>query len=465
MIAFRVSLIVFAAYFVAGCTTSLKVEPYSAPADGDVESRGYGVVYFLPKAQYDVALTRRLTQCDANGVTVKFDVVVKTNYVPDTASTYQIRYEDLSSPTKKTDIKVDLYENGTLKSVNAEAVDETRQVIANVISGVGSLGLTLAGGVFKPTFIEGIDKPSLPCHENISGSIASLRKTVQRSGKLEVEIADKKVAIVDNAGDPKALKKLRAELKALEEQLEELQKQSKGLATLLTDDQSYSVSPEKSGVEKSLLSNEVLLNKWFTEEAIKNGLLLGEKDQKQRKMVTDLTKATLVVNLSGSITSVAPKDALIACKKSSEDEQCKPLFYRQPVVGTLMVCKETCFNGSTTNPKAVISSAQTLIPQLGPLSSLSFRNGPFEDNSLKVTFNSAGGIETFGSASKASAVEASAAFKDSVDAIAKYRDQKRTLDIQKLNEDADRLKAAKARIDAELELEKSRKALDAFKTQ
>jgi hypothetical protein len=61
-------------------------------------------------------------------------------------------------------------------------------------------------------------------------------------------------------------------------------------------------------------------------------------------------------------------------------------------------------------------------------STLLFRNGPFENNSLKVTFLPSGGLEKFQAKTKASATEATAAFKETAEAVAKYRIEKRNED-------------------------------------
>jgi hypothetical protein len=190
-----------------------------------------------------------------------------------------------------------------------------------------------------------------------------------------------------------------------------------------------------------------LMSKWFTEV----GVVTPE--------VAEAMAATVAVagapHTSKAGTTVADGDAL---------------YYRQPADAMLVVCPGTACLDAATRQVLVpedkrLLSTPTVVPQLGVLARLAFENGAFESNILKATFRPSGMLEKLESSTKASATEASAAFKDSVEVLGKVKDQKRKEGLQQLGDDADRLKAEKARLDAELELEKSRKALDAFRSQ
>lgn len=458
----------------AGCATQIKVEPITDP-----RAIGAGIVYFLPVAEYEVTLTRQLTRCDSADagdprkdlrVAVKITATLTTRYVQDPQKAFLLQYDALSGPTKTTDVSVDLYENGTLKSINAEAVDETRQIFANVVSGVSSLALSSAGLTISRARGE---KPEEICPAVVRSAMSTFDKSENLIASREDEIAGLKTDIQDNLQDPKRLKELRAALAKAEAELTAQLKQRKSTLDRLVDTQVYVFRPVRSKQVFPLEPSDALKSKWFTAYA------LGRK--------VDAAAAAAVAAEGGPVAPPAPATAatvaaeggqvapstlepqnVTLCPSNLSDVPCRPIHFRQPAAGLIRICKgDACYDAGG-NP---VADAQTLlvaassVPQLGVESTLLIRNGPFENNSLKVTFLPSGGLEKFQMKTKASATEATAAFKETAEAVAKYRSEKRNEDKQKLNDETDKLKAEKAKVDAQLELEKSRKALDAFRAE
>lgn len=444
----------------AACTTMLKVEPITDP-----QATGYGVVYFLPMVEYEIVLTRQLTRCDAYDskaptrklqVGVKITPTLTTRYVQDPFKAFQLQYDALSGPTKTTDVAIELYENGTLKSINAEAKDETRQILANVVSGLSSLGLAAAG--IAPGAKAADDTPERQlCHLAIRNALATFAASEDLISALEETITGLKTEIQDNQRDPAKLKALRAKLAAAEADLAAQLKLRKSVLDRLVDVQVYVVRPTASRQMLPLAPSAGLLSKWFTPGAVAGGDVMA------------VTTASAAVEAGPATAAAAPSPANSACPAGEERAKvCKPIFYRQPAEGVLRICRgSTCYDASGNPLPATqtLHMAATLVPQLGVLSTLYFANGPFEDNALKVSFRASGGLEKLEAKSKASAREASAAFKETAEALAKFKEQQRKEDVQKLSEETDKLKAEKAKIDAQLELEKSRKALDAYRAQ
>lgn len=229
----------------AGCTTMIKVEPITNP-----RATGFGVVYFLPMVEYEIAMTRQLTRCDAYDdkdptrklqVGVKFTAALTTRFVQDPTKAFQIQYDALAGPTKTTDVAIELYDNGTLKSINAEAKDETRQILANVVSGLSSLALSSAG--VAPGAKTAEEKPERElCHLAIRNALATFGKSEDLISGFEEAIAGLTAEIQDSQKDSAKLKELRANLAAAEKDLAAQVKQRKSVLDKLTDVQVYHVS-------------------------------------------------------------------------------------------------------------------------------------------------------------------------------------------------------------------------------
>lgn len=443
-----------------GCTTMIKVEPVT-----DAAATGFGVVYFLPMVEYEIALTRQLTRCDAFNqedkaqklqVGIKFTAAVTTRFVQDPSKAFLIQYDALSGPTKTTDVAIELYENGTLKSINAEAKDETRQILANIVSGVSSFALTTAGIGAGIQQADGKPEREL-CHLTIRNALATFGKTEDLISGLEVAIAGLKSEIQDNQKHPAKLKDLRIWLDTTEMELAAQLKQRKSALEKLVDQQVYLLRPSMSRQTLPLAPSERLKQTWFTLGAIRGG------------GVVEAASASAAVEAGVVSNAAAKSNVNSGCPVGDNPAKtCKPIYYRQPAEGVIRVCRgSTCYDasGGPQPDTYMLHVAATSVPQLGMLSTLSFQNGPFEDNSLKLTFRPTGGLEKLEAKSKASATEASAAFKETGEAFGKFKDQQRKADVQKLNEETDKIKADKARLDAQLELEKSRKALEAYRGQ
>lgn len=446
----------------SGCTTMIKVEPITNTA-----STAVGVVYFLPMVEYEIALTRQLTRCDSPNETtvpepqvgIKFTAVLTTRYVQDPSKAFQIQYDALSGPTKTTNVAIELYDNGTLKSINAEAKDETRQILANVVSGLSSFALATAGKGLAPLGApgdKGVRKPEL-CHLAIRNALETIGKVEDLISGLEVAIVGLKSDIQDNQKFPAKLKDLRIRLDVAEKELAGLGKQRKSVLDKLVDQQVYLLRPTISRQTLPLAPSDGLLRKWFTQEAVTEGIVVAA------------ASASAAVEAGAAPNAIAQPVGTVSCPADDNSvKSCKPIYYRQPAEGIVRICRSTSCYDASGNPRPdiyMLHVAATTVPQLGVLSTLSFKNGPFEDNSLKLIFRPSGSLEKLEAKSKASALDASAAFKETGEALGKYRDQQHKEEVQKRNEETEKIKAEKAKLDAQLDLEKSRKALEAYRSQ
>ncbi len=124
-----------AALALSACTTHLqsgRTKPANIPQ---------GVVYHLPHMLYDVDATREIIACPARpGDLVGFKMTAKATPRIVAGEPLVIAYEDLASITKTSDIAIDLFPNGTLKSVNFTVDDRTADVASEVFKSAVSIG-------------------------------------------------------------------------------------------------------------------------------------------------------------------------------------------------------------------------------------------------------------------------------------------------------------------------------------
>jgi hypothetical protein len=133
------------AIVVAGCTTHL------SSGRADESSIINGVVYYLPRVDYDVKVNWILAACPSRpGGHPTFEATSKATAVAGAGDPVSINYEDLSSFSKTTDFTIELYTNGTLKSVNVAANDHTADILSE--------GVKAVVGIAKMS----IGSPSLP---------------------------------------------------------------------------------------------------------------------------------------------------------------------------------------------------------------------------------------------------------------------------------------------------------------
>lgn len=159
-----------------GCTT-LRVHNFTT---NDAKSR-QGIAYFLPFTQFDTKLSWTAS-CDKNdgnalGLTPKAEMVQKTG--PDPDGLYVIDYESLDAFTKTSNVKVEFYDNGAIKSINASADDRTGEILQTTLTAVGTLVRATALGASSNQPKEA----TLVCSKELLEALAEFKKA--KSGERD----------------------------------------------------------------------------------------------------------------------------------------------------------------------------------------------------------------------------------------------------------------------------------------
>lgn len=192
--------IIFAATLVlalSGCTT-LKVNNFSGKPD-----ERQGIAYFLPFTQFETTVSWTAS-CDTNngnefGLTPQAEMTPKTG--PDPDGLYVIDYRSLDAFTKTSNVKVDFYDNGAIKAINASADDKTGEILSTTLTAVGKFARVAYSG---PALTEST-QPTFVCSQALINAIRSVEVaksgTKPSDGSPEVEGVDQKTQKLKAATD------------------------------------------------------------------------------------------------------------------------------------------------------------------------------------------------------------------------------------------------------------------------
>jgi len=478
------------AVLCTSCTTSLQSRVPSKDATGEVQK---GVIYTLPMTSVEVQADFLVRNCTLNSqqeAQLTFDLVAMSaasSLVPDPSEQYTLDYQALNSALKTTSASLFWHQNGMLKSINAEVDDRNAQVISSIAStALNATKAVLAAnsGVAAnktnacPNFIDKLlkDKLQLEDQKLPSARIADDELTAQQKTMTELSV---KVALLD--AQIKEAKDAKDAVK--ETQLNQQAKEFKAkvaAASKLIDGKSLQAPALQAELQKIVekLTIRAKLAQWTP--STKNGgceefgslqqtywdklakaldAPLPDFKPKQSHPTPEQVKAALDEALDAQRRISPPpgkKFAAQACvlvregapngqKKLDGVSPIQGVVYRQPLSGRIYV-KQTAVANSE-----IYAASDISIPQLGSKGLLSLKNGWFDKNSIKVTFNEDGSLSEFGFTQASRAERAAAAASDASGTIA---------DLMKLRADA-AINKVKAKDDAEKkEQQKQFDALD-----
>lgn len=198
---------------VFGCTTQMAVVSDEAhirelqPLSNEKSDRPIeGVVYYLPAVMFDMAATWTLVSCGPvvmPNAEVKLSVQITERHLADLSRPYVIHYKNLDAPLKNTTLKVQLYPNGTLQSINGDIKDKASSALTSLLELAKSISAII------PTPMSTLvpqPKPHTPCNPEAVEYLKK-RKTISlQIAKMKQEIVD--ISALKNLTDTE-IKKLR----------------------------------------------------------------------------------------------------------------------------------------------------------------------------------------------------------------------------------------------------------------
>lgn len=418
-------------FALVGCTSlSTRGELRTA----DMANAVKGVPYALPQLQYDVKITRTLSQCEepvlpaaasaaANAKksrkkpaaappvdALKFTLKAEATSAFVAGERYMLDYEKLAGFTKISSITLDYYENGSLKSINASAEDRSAAIIGDLgkaAFSIARIAMGIPGGSAAPA--EATQEPILVCSAAAKAVMADVKKAtvLLKDAKTELEsrtdrvtnLTDQlKLGTLNSAGKGKLQK-------AIDAQTEQ--------AVLVTDRQG---ALDKLTAKLSVTTTERIS---FASDQLSGFLPLRTDGLDKLRPLVDRkmapkdsgdpnvcnlgdAKACLlrVLQAEWAVQPLAPsrgtplEDGNPLTVKTADAQ--KGIFVRQPEAARLLVCRTgkapVC---STRSDELLFTSSDAMAPQLGQLRLLPFRNEMFQNNSLVLSLRENGGIEKF----------------------------------------------------------------------
>lgn len=245
--AIRISIFCMIASLVA-CTTRLATSPegsgqYTVTAvTAGNRLVSVGPEYGLPMLQFDLQVQRTLLQCEDDKKEPKIRFLLKVESQPSyvIGERFNLNYDGLSSWSKISSFKHQTYDSGTLKSINAEAADQTKAIIGNSIKSGISL-LSLAQGVPMANLAQQPpgQGPQIPAGHVCTANTKEILKTVASiAGTLKIE-TNRLIALTAEIARLERLASLAALTEADKTALSTAQKnttaQSKRVSTLEMD--------------------------------------------------------------------------------------------------------------------------------------------------------------------------------------------------------------------------------------
>ncbi|WP_423761836.1 hypothetical protein [Burkholderia sp. NLJ2] len=448
---------------LSGCTTALVSNPTGS---GPVS----GLVYRLPKKQFDVTTTYELLKCSSVNGQVQLDTKVTTTVsealVGDETQTYVLDYAQLAALTKTSKLDVNLSDSGVLTSVNSAMTDQTGPIIANVaktaftvaeavafpqIAVARELPLSASGSpnsLFTLRLLKNIhvlndaERNKEKVTQNLCDTFNEARKSYDDAliGVRKANDDAKKLKAAQDAFDElDALQKVRKDEQEFYKQYgtaaqynaatAELNTAAKATAAAQRKVKAYTgtsvdEASKKAADAKTKVAIEQVYS--FTPTAAQPSGIATLQFSKINGLFEPAVKPCVksdqldCVNLPKVLVEVKPIAGGIA--KAGAFEGNAGVVYRLPVTSRLNVYT----TDNTEHPVDTLVDQLTQVPQYGQLASLNLRNGPFADNLLKITFNSNGTPNQMSFSSQSQADSAAKAASDTAQSylsFAKSRQQ------------------------------------------
>jgi hypothetical protein len=385
--------------------------PYGKPADGTPSS---------PDVQAELSAT------------------VETRTLPDNEQAYLIDYEILASWMKQTNVSIDLYDNGTLKAINASLADKSSEVILNVVKSGVAIAKMVMGGP-SATDATSLQTVYSPCQNQISQALLDLpwlnkqiaALTRQRDAYMQML---KTVTFVTDSTTRQVLQEFLKDTESTQKAIEILSARQKQIIKRLTVVERVRFVPMAGKSSQPFPLPKQISEDWFNPDH------LNTVDNKN--LFTAVVTAQVIV---------APPAG------SDKSKECQTgIVYRNPAQAILSICPgKSCINdkGNPTPGVEELYRARTVIPQMGKIARLPLKNTMFQSKTLMAAFSQDGVLTKLTFSNEAAAEKASATLAQALPSISKLMEDQKTAATQNITHETEK-------IQAEIDREKARRELD-----
>lgn len=454
--------------FIAGCSTYLNTHPtgtgpYTVGPGG--EAIQVGAEYRLPMAQFSLEIRRTLVDCSDNGTNaVRFHTQVQVGepvFVPgESMSAY---YPSLSSWTKTTEYKVESYPSGVIKSVNVAAADHSQEIVAKGALLVANIASLAKGGPSVVT--AGGPKSSHPdtvvCSEESWKSLENSKILTDRLDEDNKKLDELTLALESLGAQSGKSDQQKSELETAKKALVAQQKAVAAMQAKL--DQALG---RQTIIESLVWPKDPKETRLFIEPSsptlAKIGAMLDTLKDGRGVSMSDIASS---LRVAGNLEPVLAADS--RCRQDAQGcsgqrlspQDAAGFIYRSPAPARLVICKDPD-NCNSGHPGEIAASARLMVPQLGGLRVLPFKNGAFQNNALTATFLENGVLSSFSYEDKAARasglLDALSAVADQAEAHKERKDRAAATaaaaELAALDSRLDRLKKEKEIQDLSAEL-------------
>jgi hypothetical protein len=372
-------------------------------------------------------------------VVVEMQATVDAKIFPAKEHTYLIDFASFSSGLKQTSLTIDLYDNGTLKGINASITDRTAEVLEGLVkSGVAIARMVM--GLPTPSSTEPIEAVDSLCRTDVSqnlmtlGTLTRSLKALTRQRDIYIATIQKIELLVTDQSSRAELNNILTSLDNSQKQLEVLEGKRKQIIGRLSAVSQEQFKPTFDNKQRLFPPPDEMLYGWFKRQ--------------DPRVAEAKNKLTAVATIQVITDPPGPK--------LNFTESCdKGLVYRNPAHAILHICQEqACIDasGNAVQGVEVLHKLRTVVPQLGKLAKLPLRSLPFQTKTLTAAFAADGTLTKASSTSEAAAEKAAAALAASLPSVSKLLDDQKSSDVKSIKRQTERYQA-------ELEREKARREL------
>jgi hypothetical protein len=460
---------------LAACQTQLQSRPDGFGAytvSPNKSAVRIGVDYGLPMLQFQLIVERRIVKCvEKDGVTnikLMTKAVAEPQYI--VGERFVIDYEKLSAWTKVGKFELQTFDNGVIKSLNAEAEDQTASVIADVVkSGISILSLK-SGVPPSPAALK--TPPEDPELYSCTAETLGILKAIDENTNALETITQSVTEASDEMARIERAAILRTITRKEREQYAQLSLKLKEQSAKLAN-----VQDAQTALIARISTKEEL---YWPRRPDERDLDAAPSPKGKASLLGAFKKGDLGVPLNTIEKSLQLKGVLTEAYAERREPNCgdksscnnngpmqsnvEGLIYRSPLAARLIICQVSDNASCTTDAASnIVLSTGVLAPQLGTLRVLPFTNGVFQSNALKVTFRENGGVAALNYDEKvARAKQLSGAVSAGLEQVLSFRDARQAFSEKKAADakaaESDKAKATLDALDNEIaKLEKQKK--------
>jgi len=209
-----------------------------------------GVIYYLPRLELVIRVTRELERCDGSNLEVKQTAeITGENVIEDPGRYYLLATENVERFFHSNDITVNQNRVGTLASVKNTSADKTGEFIVSVFSSIAKLAAAAAG---VPLGAVPASAPSDICNAATRQRLIEVGRAKDEIKKNDEAVEKSKDALTARPVEWSAARdKLKEEIAKLEEALERRRKALAALTAKAKGDAKDAARGEDKGEEKA----------------------------------------------------------------------------------------------------------------------------------------------------------------------------------------------------------------------